>query len=90
VAPEGVSTESEASAKDVAKIIRQIKAEHIPAVFMENITDHRLLDQIASETGAKIGGELYTDALSPPDGPAATYLDMFRHNIGTLTAALSS
>ena len=90
VAPEGVSTESEASAKDVAKIIRQIKAEHIPAVFMENITDHRLLDQIASETGAKIGGELYTDALSPPDGSAPTYLYMFRHNVGALTAALSA
>ena len=90
IAPEGVSTESEASAKDVAKIIRQIKQEKIPAVFMENITDHRLLDQIAAETGAKIGGELYTDALSPPDGPSPTYLDIFRHNIGTLTAALSS
>jgi zinc/manganese transport system substrate-binding protein len=90
VAPEGVSTESEASAQDVAKIIRQIKQEHIPAVFVENITDHRLLDQIARETGAKIGGELYTDALSPADGPAPTYLDMFRHNVGALTAALSS
>ena len=76
IAPEGVSTESEASAKDVAKIIRQIKAEKIPAVFIENITDHRLLDQIARETGAKIGGTLYTDALSPPDGPAA---DLSRH-----------
>jgi len=90
IAPEGVSTEAEASAKDVAKIIRQIRAEHIPAVFMENITDHRLLDQIARETGAKIGGTLYTDALSPPDGPAPTYLDMFRNNVGVLTAALSS
>jgi zinc/manganese transport system substrate-binding protein len=90
IAPEGVSTESEASAKDVAKIIRQIKAEKIPAVFMENITDHRLLEQIAHETGAKIGGTLYTDALSQPDGPAGTYLDMFRNNIETLTAALSS
>ena len=70
IAPEGVSTESEASAQDVAKIIRQIKTEKIPAVFMENITDHRLLDQIARETGAKIGGELYTDALSGPEGPA--------------------
>jgi zinc/manganese transport system substrate-binding protein len=90
IAPEGVSTESEASAKDVAKIIRQIKAEKVPAVFIENVTDHRLLDQIARETGAKIGGTLYTDALSPPDGPAATYLDMFRHNVGALTAALSS
>ncbi|HCL62572.1 MAG TPA: ABC transporter substrate-binding protein [Rhizobiales bacterium] len=90
IAPEGVSTESEASAQDVAKIIRQIKAEKIPAVFMENITDHRLLDQIASETNAKIGGTLYTDALSPPDGPAGTYLDMFRNNIETLTAALAA
>jgi zinc/manganese transport system substrate-binding protein len=90
IAPEGVSTESEASAQDVAKIIRQIKAEKVPAVFMENITDHRLLDQIARETGAKIGGELYTDALSGADGPAPTYLDMFRHNVGTLTSALSS
>ena len=57
---------------------------------MENITDRRLLDQIASETGAKIGGTLYSDALSPADGPAPTYLDMFRHNIETLTAALSA
>jgi zinc/manganese transport system substrate-binding protein len=90
IAPEGVSTESEASAQDVAKIITQIKKEHIPAVFMENVTDSRLLDQIARETGAKIGGTLYSDALSPPNGPAGTYLDMFRNNIETLTAALSA
>lgn len=90
IAPEGVSTESEASAQDVAKIIRQIKEEKIPAVFLENVTDHRLLDQIARETGAKIGGTLYSDALSGPDGPAPTYLDMFRHNVGAITAALSS
>ena len=62
----------------------------VRAVFIENITNHRLLDQIARETGAKIGGTLYSDALSPPGGPAPTYLDMFRHNIGALTAALSS
>jgi zinc/manganese transport system substrate-binding protein len=90
IAPQGVSTESEASAQDVAKIIRQIKQQKIPAVFIENITDHRLLDQIASETDAKIGGALYSDALSEADGPAPTYLDMFRHNVGAITAALSS
>jgi zinc/manganese transport system substrate-binding protein len=90
IAPEGVSTDSEASAKDVAKIIRQIRAEKVPAVFLENVTDHRLLDQIARETGAKLGGTLYSDALSEPSGPAATYLDMFRHNIRTLAEALSS
>ena len=90
ISPEGISTESEASAQDVAKIIRQIRAEHIPAVFIENVTDRRLLDQIARETGVKIGGVLYSDALSEPDGPVPTYLGMFRRNVGALTAALSS
>lgn len=90
MAPEGVSTDSQASAKDVARIIRQVKANQIPAVFIENIADHRLLDQIARETGAKIGGELYSDALSGPNGPAATYLDLVRYNVATLTAALGT
>ena len=90
LAPEGVSTESEPSAKDVAKIIRQIRKDKIPAVFMENITNPQMLEQIAKESGAKIGGTLYSDALSAKDGPAPTYLDMFKHNVGALTAALSS
>ncbi len=89
IAPKGVSTEAEASAKDVARIIRQVKAEKIPAVFMENIEDRRLSEQIARETGAKIGGALYSDALSPPDGPAATYVDMMRNNIRQFVAALA-
>ena len=89
IAPQGVSTESEASAKDMAKIIRQIRQEKIPAVFLENMSDKRLLEQISRETGAKIGGELYTDALSDTGGPAPTYLQMFRHNVEMLTAALS-
>jgi zinc/manganese transport system substrate-binding protein len=90
LSPEGVSTESEASAKDVAALIRQIRVEKIPAVFMENITDPRLIEQIRKETGAAIGGTLYSDALSPADGPAPTYLMMFRYNVDTLTKALSS
>ncbi|MFD1703043.1 metal ABC transporter substrate-binding protein [Methylopila henanensis] len=90
IAPQGVSTETEASAKDVARIIRQIKAEKIPAVFVENISDRRLAERIAKETGAKIGGALYSDALSPAGGPAATYLDMMRSNLRELTSALSS
>lgn len=90
LAPEGVSTASEPSAKDVATIIRQIREDKIPAVFLENITNAKMLEQIAKESGAKIGGTLYSDALSGPDGPAPTYLDMFKHNVGTLTAALSS
>ena len=90
IAPEGVSTETEASARDVAKIIRQIKAQKIPAVFLENVTDPRLLQSIAAESGAKIGGTLYSDALSPPDGPAATYIEMMRNNIKELSAALAN
>lgn len=90
VAPQGVSTETEASAKDVARIIRQIKAQKIPAVFVETISDRRLVERIARETGAKIGGALYSDALSRPGGPAATYLDMMRSNLREMTGALSS
>lgn len=90
VAPQGVSTEAEASAKDVARIIQQIRREKIPAVFLENVSDPRLMERIAAESGAKIGGKLYSDALSGPDGPAATYIDMMRHNITALSAALSS
>jgi zinc/manganese transport system substrate-binding protein len=90
VAPQGVSTEAEASAKDVARIIQQIRREKIPAVFLENISDQRLVARIAKESGAKIGGRLYSDALSAEGGPAGTYIDMMRHNITALSAALSS
>jgi zinc/manganese transport system substrate-binding protein len=89
VAPQGVSTESEASAQDVAKIIRQIRAQKIPAVFLENVSDARLVKRIADETGAKIGGTLYSDALSAAAGPAPTYIDMMRHNLRQLAEALT-
>ena len=88
ISPESVSTETEASAKDVAKIIRQIRKEKIPAVFMENISDPRLMQQIAKESGAKIGGALYSDALSDKQGPASTYIDMMLNNIKQFSAAL--
>jgi zinc/manganese transport system substrate-binding protein len=89
LAPEGLSTESEASAEDVAKLIRQIRKDKITAVFFENMSDNRLLTQISKETGAKIGGTVYSDALSAPDGPAPTYLAMFRHNLEEFTRALA-
>ena len=89
ISPEGVSTESEASAKDVARIIAQIRREKIPAVFMENISDPRLIRQIARETGARIGGTLYSDALSDAKGQAATYIDMIRNNIRQFGIALT-
>ena len=89
VAPQGISTESAPSAESVATLIRQIRKEGIKAVFVETLSDQRLLEQIADETGAAIGGTLYSDALSGPDGPASTYLDMMRHNTETLVEALS-
>ena len=90
IAPQGLSTESEASAKDVVRLIHQIRDGGIRAVFVENIGDPRLLKRIADETGATIGGTLYPGALSGPDGPAPTYLDMMRHNATTLAQALTS
>ena len=90
IAPQGVSTESEASAKDVAKIIAQIKKQKIPAVFLENVSDPRLLERIAKESGAKVGGTVYSDALTDEKGPAPTYIDMMKHNIRAFSAALTS
>ena len=89
LAAQGVSTETEASAQDVARIIRQIRREKVPAVFLETIADPRLAERIASETGARIGPRVYSDALSGPDGPAPTYLAMMRYNLRAFTAALA-
>lgn len=88
LAPQGMSTEAEPSAAQVAKLIRQIRSDKIPAMFVENISDPRLIEQIARETKVKIGGKLYSDALSPAGGPAATYLAFLDHNLSTLLAAL--
>jgi zinc/manganese transport system substrate-binding protein len=88
IAPLGVSTETEPSARDIATIIGQIKAQKIPAVFLENISDDRLIRRIAAETGSKVGGTLISDGLTGEKGPAPTYIDMVRHNIKALTSAL--
>ncbi len=90
IAPQGMSTEAEPSAKDLAAIIALIRREKISAVFLENVTDERLIRQVASETRAKIGGTLYSDALTEANGPAPTYIDLIRHNVRQLAAALAS
>jgi zinc/manganese transport system substrate-binding protein len=87
-APQGVGEEAEPSAADMKKLIDQIRSEHIKVLFFENALSPRLVEQIGRETGAVVGGTLYADALSPPDGPASTYLDMFRHNLPLLKAAM--
>jgi len=89
IAPLGVSTESEASARDIAGIITQVRAAKIPAVFLENIADPRLMGRISAETGARVGGTLYSDSLTAEKGDSPTYIAMVRHNIKALTSALS-
>ncbi len=87
LAPQSASIEAEATAADVAKLIKQIKTHKAAALFVENISNPRLIKQISKETGLKIGGTLYSDALSDENGPAATYLDMMEHNVKTIIDA---
>jgi len=89
LAPLGLSTESEASAADVAKLIEQIKQEHVKTYFFENSNDPRLVKQVATATGAEPGGELYVESLSDSKGPAPTYEKMFRYNVDQLSTAMA-
>ncbi len=88
LAPQGWTTHSEPSAAAVARLIRQIRKDGVRAVFLENISDPRLVERIAREGGVRIGGTLYSDALSAPGGPAATYLQLVEHNARSLASAL--
>lgn len=86
--PRGYNTSSEPSARDVAALIREVREHRIKALFVENMTNPGLIDQIAKESGAVVGPRLYTDALSGPDGPAPTYEKMMRHNVTALVAGM--
>jgi zinc/manganese transport system substrate-binding protein len=88
LSPMGISTESEPSAGGVARLIQQIRQEKITAVFIENVSDPRLVAQIGKESGVTLGGELYSDALSKPEGPAPTYIEMFKNNIPKIVTAM--
>jgi zinc/manganese transport system substrate-binding protein len=84
----GWVNDKEASADDVARLIKQIRGDKVKAIFVENMNDPRVIERVAQETGASIGGTLYSDALSKPGGEAGTYLEMARHNIETLKAGM--
>lgn len=88
LAPEGISTEAEASAADVAALIKQVRGDKASAIFVENITNARLIEQISRETGLTVGGTLYSDALSEPDGPVGTYIDLMLYNARTIKGAI--
>ncbi|MDQ3001138.1 MAG: zinc ABC transporter substrate-binding protein [Fibrobacterota bacterium] len=87
-APQGWSTDDQPAAAKIASLIRQIRETHITALFVENITDPRMMEQLARETKGRIGGRLYSDALSRPGGPADSYLKLFRHNVETLKSGM--
>ncbi len=89
LAAESMSSESEPSAADLAKLVHQIKQTRATALFIENMSDPRLIEQIANETGVKLGGTLFADALSKPGKGGATYLEMIRHNADLLVAAMA-
>jgi zinc/manganese transport system substrate-binding protein len=88
LAPQGVSTEAEPSAAEVGRLIRQIRAENITALFMENMSNPATLQRIAQETGLRVRGRLFADALSTEAGPAPTYEAMFRHNLSLMVPAM--
>ena len=89
-AAQGVSTESEPSAKAMGQLVRQIRASGARVVFLENISNPQLMKRLADETGARVGGQLYSDALTEAHGPAPTYVDLIKANTQTLIAALTS
>ena len=88
LAPEGVNTDSEPSAKHVAQLIRQIKREKIKAVFVENMSNPKLIAQLSKDAGVSVGATLYSDALSETSGPASTYMKMMNHNLTQLVAGM--
>ena len=90
LAAQGVSTESEASARGIAQLVRQIQREKATALFVENVSDPRLLEQIGRETGLKPAGKLYSDALTPAGGPAPDYLTLMRHNTRQMVGAIQA
>jgi zinc/manganese transport system substrate-binding protein len=88
IAPLGVSTDSDASAGDIARLIDQLRAGQVQAVFLENISDGRVIRQLQADAQAHIGGTLYSDALSEKSGKAGTYIDLMRHNTAQLVAGM--
>lgn len=88
LAPQGVSTDAEPSARAVAQLIRQIQRERISAVFVENMSNPKLLAQLGKDAGVTVGPALYVDALSAAGGPADSYLKLMRHNVTQLAAGM--
>jgi zinc/manganese transport system substrate-binding protein len=84
-----LSTEgADPSAGDIARLIDQIKATGVPAIFAENVESQDLMQQIARDAGVTLAPPLYTDALSKADGPAATYIALMTYNATTIVTAL--
>ncbi len=85
-----INSESQGSPQQVAKIIEVVKAKNIPAVFCESTVEPRIQQEVVSATGARLGGVLYVDSLSPQDGPASTYLKLLEHTAETIINGLTT
>lgn len=90
LSPVGISTEAEPSAADVARLINLIKTQNIKKIFIENTANPKLIQQIADDSGAEIGGKLYSDSLSEPNGKASSYVGMFQNNVSLMKAAMTN
>jgi zinc/manganese transport system substrate-binding protein len=89
LSPQGVTTRNDPSAQQIARLVQQIRRDRITAIFIESGANPRVLEQVAAESGARIGGKLYSDALSAPGGSAASYVALIRHNTRMITEALA-
>jgi zinc/manganese transport system substrate-binding protein len=84
----GWTNNAEPSAAELARLTQQIKKERVHALFLDSITDPRVMQRIGQEAGISVGDTLYGDALSKPGGPAGTYVKMIRHDIEALKAGM--
>ncbi|MDD5367725.1 MAG: zinc ABC transporter substrate-binding protein [Anaerolineaceae bacterium] len=83
-----ISSEASPSAQQLAHLVDSIRRSGAPAIFLEVGTNPQLARQVAAETSVAVVTDLYTESITPLDGPAPTYLEMLRHDTSTIVKAL--
>ncbi len=84
----GLTSEASASARQLASLVETMRSRGVRAIFLDAGENSKLAEQIAAESGARVVADLFVESLSPPDGPAPTYLDMIRHDVTIIVEAL--
>jgi ABC-type Zn uptake system ZnuABC Zn-binding protein ZnuA len=85
---QGISTEAKVQTEDVKKLIDLIKERNLKSVFIETSVNPKLLEEISKETGAKVGGTLFSDSVGDEGKPEGTYTGAVTHNVNTIINAL--